>query len=139
MRAVVSTYSNRTHGRSLETVQLLLEKGAQVNAQDEKGKTALMRAAFAGDTEAVRLLLEKGAQVNVQDSAGDTALMHAAGNVPSVELLLKHGADRNIKNAKGWTALDHVRGLVKYEEQTTRSTDRINDLQAVIALLEAKP
>jgi ankyrin repeat protein len=50
-----------------EIVQLLLEKGADVNAKNKYGRTALIYATERGYTEIVQLLLEKGADVNAKD------------------------------------------------------------------------
>ncbi len=50
-------------------VKALLNKGADVNAQD-KGVTTLMVAAFGGHTEIVKLLLDKGADVNAKFKDG---------------------------------------------------------------------
>ena len=48
----------------LETTELLIEKGADVNAQMKGGGTALWWAADRGRVENVRLLIEKGAISN---------------------------------------------------------------------------
>ena len=90
-----------------EIVQLLLEKGAYVNAKDNYGETALMLAAANGRTEIVQLLLEKGADVNAKNEYGRTALMYALGNYRTeiIQLLLEKGADVNAKNKYGSTAL----------------------------------
>jgi len=40
--------------------------------------TALIHAAYAGDTDTVAVLLEKGADVNAKDDMGRTALIEAA-------------------------------------------------------------
>ena len=45
----------------LPAVQTLLAEGADINAEDSNGGTALMRASYKGHTEIVKLLLEKGA------------------------------------------------------------------------------
>ncbi len=50
----------------MEVVRLLIEKGADLNAQDDKGETPLMRAS-QGQAELARLLIEDGAQVNARD------------------------------------------------------------------------
>jgi uncharacterized protein len=47
-------------GGDVEIVKLLIEKGADVNAKNVDGVTALMFAAGEGRLEAVKLLIEKG-------------------------------------------------------------------------------
>ncbi len=82
---------------SLELIALLLDKGANVNAQLKKqqpyrakldrgddtmlttGTTPLLRAAKAADIPAMRLLLAKGADPKLATRAGITPLMAAAG------------------------------------------------------------
>jgi len=48
----------------LEEVRLLLEQGADINARDRYGQTALMNAAHTGQLALVRLLIEKGADLD---------------------------------------------------------------------------
>lgn len=90
---------------SVETIQRLLDQGAQVN-QPVHYKTALMHATSEGHTEIVKLLLAKGAEVNAQTDEG-TALMMAvrAGRDDLVKLLLAAGAEVNIKHRLGDSAL----------------------------------
>ncbi len=91
----------------VSAVRVLAEKGVDVNARDQNGRTALMEAAFAGHTETVKALLERRADVNAKDESGWTALMEAAskGHTESVKILLEFGADINAKSLTGWTAL----------------------------------
>ena len=88
-------------------VKALLDRGAEVNPNDNSGWTPLMEAAFAGHADTIRALLERGADVNVKDRTGWTPLMEAAskGHLEAVKALLAYGADANAKNVKGWTAL----------------------------------
>jgi ankyrin repeat protein len=67
-----------------------------VNAKDNLGGTALMRAAFDGHKEVVELLLEKGADVNAKDKDGGTALMiaYVKGHKEIVKLLKSYGTKR---------------------------------------------
>lgn len=60
-------------GRS-EQIRLLLANGADVDARNAEGNTALMAAASAAQVEVVRLLLESGANVNAKNENGITAL-----------------------------------------------------------------
>jgi ankyrin repeat protein len=62
----------------LEIVQLLLEKGADVNAQGGEYGNALYAAADGGHLEIVQLLLEKGADINAQGGYYGNALQAAA-------------------------------------------------------------
>ncbi len=82
---------------SLKLIELLLDKGANPNAQLKllppyraiadrgrdsmltTGATPLLRAAKADDTAAIRLLLAHGANVNLPNRDGDAPLMAAAG------------------------------------------------------------
>ncbi|MEW6352602.1 MAG: ankyrin repeat domain-containing protein [Thermodesulfobacteriota bacterium] len=91
----------------LAGVKSALEKGANPNAIDEYGWTALMASSWRGDVETGKLLLEKGTDVNAKNKFGRTALMRAAemGHLNMVILLLEKGADANAAGPDGWTAL----------------------------------
>ncbi|CZR58736.1 uncharacterized protein PAC_08628 [Phialocephala subalpina] len=88
-------------------VQLLLEKGADIEANDNDGKTALLWVTLLGKENLVQLLLEKGADIEAKNSDGRTALLLVAllGNEAIVQLLLKEGADIEAKDNDGRTAL----------------------------------
>ena len=55
-------------------MEFMLAHGADVNATDSRGDTALHRAAYYGRKDMVALLLEYGARVNAQNEAGLTPL-----------------------------------------------------------------
>lgn len=82
-------------------LELLLQKGAEINARDsEHGYTLLAKVAPYADVETIQRLVKFGANVNAQNSYGDTVLMNAAtnDNPQVVEYLLKHGAKQTINN-----------------------------------------
>jgi Ankyrin repeats (3 copies) len=66
------------HQSNKAVVELLHEKGADVDAKAGDGGTALIGAARLGHEVVVRLLLEKGADVDARAGDGWTALMEAA-------------------------------------------------------------
>lgn len=83
----------------LETVKLLLDRGADIAAADPWTYTVLMKAAGAGKTDIVRLLIDRGADVNARTTArvnsGSTALVWAVVSAHSdtASLLIEKGAD----------------------------------------------
>lgn len=86
--------SYASFGNRVESVQELLEKGANIEAKDKYGQTPLILAAWAGHTDIVRLLLDKGANIEAVGVPG-TALAAAAGmaHPDTVRLLLERGAN----------------------------------------------
>lgn len=90
-----------------EIVQLLLDKGADVNVQGGDDGTALQAASSHGHREIVQSLLDKGADVNAQGGRYGTALQAAsAWRRPGiVQLLLDNGANVNAQGGRHGTAL----------------------------------
>ena len=120
MLAAILCFSISTRGQDLDAklvdaakarntaeVQKLLGEGADANAKDKAGWTALIWAAYFGRTDTVRTLLEKGADVNAKGKDGMTALMNAASAdyQDIVHSLLEKGANVNAKDNDGWTPL----------------------------------
>lgn len=72
-------------------VELLLQRGANVNCQDGDGRTALSYACERGYLEVVKILVQNGADPEIVDVWGNTALMYAAveGHSPVVEFLVR--------------------------------------------------
>jgi ankyrin repeat protein len=93
---------------SFENARLLLRKGADANARDNSGRTALWDAAISENTGLITLLMEYGADVNTRDNAGRTALMHAADLCYTwdIRALLDAGADPTVQDKRGRTALE---------------------------------
>jgi len=82
-------------------VQLLIEHGAEVHAEDDTHSTPLHLASALpwGNLRTVQLLIQHGADVNTQD--GNRSTLHLAsskGKLEIVQLLIKHGADVNAED-----------------------------------------
>ncbi|HEY5568320.1 MAG TPA: ankyrin repeat domain-containing protein [Gammaproteobacteria bacterium] len=84
-----------------------LSEGADVDAREADGTTALHWAAHYDDLELVRALIAAGADVSLTNDYGATPMSEAAvvGNVAVLEALLEAGADVDSPNAEGQTAL----------------------------------
>jgi ankyrin repeat protein len=96
----------------LDLVGLLLANGADVNAKNTAGFTALSQAVEFGGKgkDLAGLLVANGADVNVKDSMDNTPLHDAAmaGYEEAAAVLLAKGADPNAKGYKGNTPLHDV-------------------------------
>lgn len=79
----------------LPKVRSLLERGANTEATEIGGRSALHMAARAGHREVVGTLLAAGADAQTSDNCGRTPLLEGTigGHISVVTLLLMHGAD----------------------------------------------
>lgn len=103
-----------------EMVQLLLDAGANVNARDDWGRSALFYAPVT--SEAFEALLGGGADIHARDNEGNTILMwnvSQSAGLAEVEKLLRLGVDQNLRTEDGETALSLAEnlGLVKIVER----------------------
>lgn len=97
------------HWDDLETAQVLIRAGGNVNAANDFGVTPLFLACVNASSKMVETLVAAGANPNSPlKLSGETPLMTCSrtGNVDAVKLLLSHRADPNVKERrKGQTAL----------------------------------
>jgi hypothetical protein len=91
-------------GGSVGAVKYLVSKGADIEAKDKWGKTALMHAAggvnaqgnkYGTYTDIAEFLIKKGAKLDVEDNEGHTALYWANryNRTKTADLLLAKGAN----------------------------------------------
>ena len=100
----------------IDVVNLLLNKGAEIDKGNDYGTTPLHVAATWGHLHFVELLLDRGALHNSRTRSGGTSLYWAAkgGHKHVVKVLIDHGTDVDIKDDYGNTPLgfavdmDHI-------------------------------
>jgi hypothetical protein len=101
-----------------EVVRLLLDRGADINARNPAGVTAIMFAATESKLRVVNLLLERGADIKLRDGWGWTALDRArkySGNPQVIALL---------EQAEMKKAVDAAREI--HREKTEKEQERIS-------------
>ena len=101
----------------LAIAELLLEKGAVVDARDKFNWRPLEKVLDDQHVESLRLLLKYKASANALDQYHWTPLRRASasGQVEVVRLLLQHGAQINAADALGWTPL-HLASIKGHEK-----------------------
>jgi uncharacterized protein len=122
----------------------LLQHGAAINVQDEQGRTPVMRATYAHQTETVDALIRAGADIDIRDNNLDNPLNYASaeGLLDIVRLALEAHADTRLTNRFGGVSLIPAaeRGQVEVvRELLTRSDVEVNHVNHLgwTALLEA--
>ena len=102
-------------------IEEALNNGANVNARDEDGNTAL-HWEYRGDI--ARVLLEHGADVNAKNNDGSSVL-RCATSPEVLDLLIEYGADVDARDDSGMTALHWaaIQGYAAFVEALAVSSD----------------
>ncbi|MEO0347892.1 MAG: ankyrin repeat domain-containing protein [Pseudomonadota bacterium] len=92
----------------VERAKKLLEAGADVNAVDKEGDTALNWAAYKGNDDLVQILIDASADLNLPGYQNKTPLINAAskGYTQNAQILIAADADVNAVDKEGDTALN---------------------------------
>ena len=126
-------FTLESDAKRVPMVETLAAAGADLNAQDNDGWTALMWASWSGLKDVASKLIEKGADLKIVDKKGNSALLIAAqaGRTDIVKTLLDKGADRLAQNSSNKTAKDLA------EEFMKRFPKKAEDYKSILALLDA--
>jgi ankyrin repeat protein len=101
-RLVAAAWEN-----DVELARRLIERGADVNAQDDTQQSAFLIAASEGYVDLLDLTMENGADLDSKDSFNGTALIRATerGHAAIAGRLVRAGIEVDHVNNLGWTAL----------------------------------
>ena len=125
-------------------IRAALADGADIDARDADGRTAILAATIAGRTAAVEALIDAEANVDLQDDRLDNPFLYAGaeGLFDILRMVNEAGADPALTNRFGGTALipaserGHVEVVRYLLTQTDVDVDHVNRL-GWTALLEA--
>jgi hypothetical protein len=119
-------------GRQVQMIRVLLDAGANINAQDKNGATPLHRAVRTRCAAAVKCLLDGGANPKIRNKPGSTAFHLAVQNTGRggsgsesareaqreiIEAFLERGVSPKLTDAKGksvvgWAKSDWIREIL---------------------------
>ncbi|XP_059174816.1 ankyrin repeat and KH domain-containing protein 1-like [Physella acuta] len=90
-----------------DVLRALLQAGADVNQQNNKGESALHYAAVCESTDNAKILLEFKSDINLQNNMGMTPLFYSLprGHKDMIDFLIENNADVNRMDNKGNTPL----------------------------------
>ncbi len=91
----------------ISTINILIDAGVSLNAQNNIGYSALMWACIKGNTDIALTLVKAGANLDLQDQSGYSTLMWAIdkGHTDIVPNLLAYGSDLNLQDESDYNAL----------------------------------
>ena len=127
----------------IEKAEISIEKGADINAQDSNGATALMKAVYNQDINMVKILMKYNPDVNIQDKSKNSPFLYAGarGYLDILKLIYKTADTKNVVNIYGGNALipacekGHLDTVIFLLENTDINVNHINNLNWT-ALLE---
>lgn len=127
----------------IANAEITLEKGANINAQDSNGATALMKAVYNNDVHMVQMLMKYNPNVNIQDSSKNSPFLYAGarGYLDILKLIYKTADTKKVVNIYGGNALipacekGHLDTVIFLLENTDINVNHINNL-GWTALLE---
>lgn len=124
-------------------VHELAERGFDVDAGVEQGRTPLHKAIYEGHTEVARALVENGASLDIEDNTGKHPLHKAIqqDDYEMAKLLIENGADPTHEDQHGHSPLSSLRVRAEHgdrdhyekyfdlmtEEQLSREASRTPD------------
>uniref|UniRef100_A0A8C4IGZ0 Uncharacterized protein n=1 Tax=Dicentrarchus labrax TaxID=13489 RepID=A0A8C4IGZ0_DICLA len=126
-------------------VELLLQRGANVNCQDGSGRTALSYACEKGCLDVVKILVRNNADPEIVDAWGNTALMYAAvaGHSPVVEFLVRAfkrlGLQIDRQNKVGNSAVEVAKFLGHTESSMSNVLQYIHPAKPSVGLRRYQP
>ncbi len=129
---------------SLVAAEAALADGADLEARDERERTALLLAVSEDRVDVARMLVARGADVNAYDDQQDTPFLvtGVTGSVAMLDALIPGDPDTRLRNRYGGVAVipaserGHADYVAAVLERTDIDVNHVNDL-GWTALLEA--
>jgi ankyrin repeat protein len=121
--------------------QLLLDRGADVNAQNSSNCASILLALVFGHLDIAQILLDCGADANAQNKNNLTPLHASAkgGHSQVAQLLLNHGADASARDRNNNTAVELATTQVEPDYRCRAQHHVITDAQPPLRTVTRNP
>ena len=96
---------NAVDSGHIESIEMLLNEGVDVNSEDDQGWSVLDQALASNKKECIDLIKSKGGKSNANKSI---FIASGIGDLEAVKIHLESGVDVNLKDDSGWTALHYA-------------------------------
>ena len=96
---------NAVDSGHIESIEMLLNEGVNVNSEDDQGWSVLDQALASNNKECIDLIKSKGGKSNANKSI---FIASGIGDLEAVKIHLESGVDVNLKDDSGWTALHYA-------------------------------
>ena len=114
------------YAKSLETAQLLLSSGAEVNVQNKKGQSVLHLSAREGHKDLIKLFVEYGANMELVDFKGETPLSMAKEEMAQ---FIKESSSQMKQKSKSSSSsnkqLNELQDIIKSQQEVIKSQQAI--------------
>ena len=96
---------NAVDAGHIESIEMLLNEGVDVNSEDDQGWSVLDQALASNNKECIDLIKSKGGESNASKAS---FIASGIGDLEAVKIHLESGVDVNLKDGSGWTALHYA-------------------------------
>lgn len=120
-------FLNVVKGSDVSSVLNYVCNGADINARDDLGETALMVAVRLANDDTIDELIKLGAKINAQNYFGGMTALHQAvqyDRLPAVKLLTSSRADLSILDSNGYTPVMLAQQLSKDSSKQGRDIEQ---------------
>lgn len=119
--------------KSLKVLNLLIDKGANVNPEVKGKKAPLILAITYRRPDMLEVLLNNGADANRTGKDSKSPLHYAVegGDIESVKLLIAHKAEVDVKDKKGKTPLDYAKTTLEKIEKSDLDPDSKKEFEDI--------
>lgn len=114
----------------LETIKLLIDKGANINHSNNFGYTPLFVASMFDNLKRIKLLIENGADISKKDNSGRTVLFAAflSDDSEILQCLIENGANINEVDEDGISPLQYLCGVTRKKNESFTGMAKLNSI-----------